>query len=73
MAVGATSDTYDQLAKPVHRRVMFAGEHTCKVSVSQGLGFRVSIQWRCYVQRFFLCCAGKVELLCAPDELLVRD
>lgn len=31
VAVGATANTYDQLAKPVHRRIMFAGEHTCKV------------------------------------------
>ena len=31
VAVGATAETYDSLAKPVHRRVLFAGEHTCKV------------------------------------------
>ena len=27
----ASSKTYDDLAKPVQRRVLFAGEHTCKV------------------------------------------
>lgn len=27
----ANSKTYDDLALPVQRRVMFAGEHTCKV------------------------------------------
>lgn len=32
VAVGATAQTYDALAKPVHRRVLFAGEHTCKVT-----------------------------------------
>ena len=31
VAVGATAQTYDMLAKPVHRRIFFAGEHTCKV------------------------------------------
>lgn len=32
VAVGAKAATYDLLAKPVHRRILFAGEHTCKVS-----------------------------------------
>ena len=32
VAIGATAATYDLLAKPVHRRILFAGEHTCKVS-----------------------------------------
>lgn len=30
VAVGASSNDYDQLALPVARRVLFAGEHTCK-------------------------------------------
>ncbi|KAK9805594.1 hypothetical protein WJX72_006757 [[Myrmecia] bisecta] len=30
VAVGASARTYDQLALPVRRRVLFAGEHTCK-------------------------------------------
>eukprot|EP00887_Chlorella_sp_A99_P004915 scaffold4.g4915.t1 len=30
VAVGASGDDYDQLAKPVRRRVLFAGEHTIK-------------------------------------------
>ena len=30
MAVGASGKTYDQLALPVRRRLLFAGEHTCK-------------------------------------------
>ena len=34
----ASSKTYDDLAKPVQRRVMFAGEHTCKVSHALLLG-----------------------------------
>ena len=28
---GASARTYDELALPVRRRLMFAGEHTCKV------------------------------------------
>ena len=32
MAVGATAATYELLAKPVQRKILFAGEHTCKVS-----------------------------------------
>ena len=31
VAVGASGRTYDQLAAPVRRRLLFAGEHTCKV------------------------------------------
>ncbi len=30
MAVGASAKTYDALAAPVRRRLLFAGEHTCK-------------------------------------------
>jgi len=30
VAVGASGDDYDQLAKPVARRILFAGEHTLK-------------------------------------------
>ena len=30
VAVGASRRTYDQLALPVRRRILFAGEHTCK-------------------------------------------
>ena len=43
VAVGASGRTYDQLAAPVRRRLLFAGEHTCKVrSSSCGL----SAGWR---------------------------
>lgn len=34
VAVGASGRTYDQLAAPVRRRLLFAGEHTCKVRTS---------------------------------------
>ncbi|KAK9826354.1 hypothetical protein WJX81_001448 [Elliptochloris bilobata] len=30
VAVGASGRTYDQLSAPVRRRLLFAGEHTCK-------------------------------------------
>ena len=30
VAVGASARTYDALAAPVRRRLLFAGEHTCK-------------------------------------------
>jgi hypothetical protein len=30
VAVGASAKTYDALAAPVRRRVLWAGEHTCK-------------------------------------------
>ena len=36
VAVGASGRTYDQLAAPVRRRLLFAGEHTCKVRRSYG-------------------------------------
>ena len=34
----ANSKTYDDLALPVQRRVLFAGEHTCKVCCSTPCG-----------------------------------
>lgn len=38
MGLHANSKTYDDLALPVQRRVLFAGEHTCKVhNVNTGL------------------------------------
>lgn len=30
MTVGSSAKTYDALAAPVRRRVLWAGEHTCK-------------------------------------------
>ena len=35
MGRGASARTYDELALPVRRRIMFAGEHTCKVTKPQ--------------------------------------
>jgi hypothetical protein len=43
VAVGASGRTYDQLAAPVRRRVLFAGEHTCKVRCSPCY---LSAEWR---------------------------
>ncbi len=31
VGLDASGKTYDTLATPVQRRVLFAGEHTCKV------------------------------------------
>ena len=31
VAAGSCARTYEELAKPVRRRLLFAGEHTCKV------------------------------------------
>ena len=49
MAPGSSARTYEELAKPVRRRLLFAGEHTCKVCLEiaayifltcMGRGFR---------------------------------
>ena len=38
VAAGSCARTYEELAKPVRRRLLFAGEHTCKVCLLDLVG-----------------------------------
>ena len=64
MAVGASGVAYDQLALPVRRRILFAGEHTCKEHPDTVGGAMLTGVWpldpdfRAVHRRIYACKAG---------------
>ena len=64
----ANSKTYDDLALPVQRRVLFAGEHTCKVPLTLPLTWTAPSLYVC--RPYHDSTVGNVHLPCQQQPVL---